>query len=203
MVTPTEAAAPPPGGFDASPDPLGILRFGVNGIAVFLFGWLPTKDRQLPKALGYLGQIGGALLVIMYVGTITEVIDPAERVTLIPLLLYGLIVHPLFYVWLGREFLRLPVSARVELLSRGSAASELSEWRDDLQALTGPRNMAGLPPEQFLPGLPAMCNYPMRRATCSDPWQCVSTTRSYPRTDVFFSRLLTGRTKGAIISYQH
>jgi hypothetical protein len=103
-----ETAPPPPGDFDGTPDPLGILRFGVNGIALFLFGWLLARDRGLPRALGYLGELGGVLLVVMYVGRVTGIIDPAERITLIPPLLYGLLVHPVFYLWLGRELLRLP-----------------------------------------------------------------------------------------------
>jgi hypothetical protein len=102
----TEAAVSPPGDFDGTPDPLGILRFGIQGIALFLFGWLLAKDRQLPKALGLLAQFAGFLLVVMYVGRLAEIIDPAERITLIPPLLYGLLVHPVFYVWLGRELLR-------------------------------------------------------------------------------------------------
>jgi hypothetical protein len=104
----TGAAVSPPGDFDGTPDPLGILRFGLNGLALFLFGWLLAKDKQLPKVLGYLGQLGGVLLVVMYGGRLTEIIDPAERITLTPPLLYGLLVHPVFYVWLGRELLRLP-----------------------------------------------------------------------------------------------
>ncbi|MGH2694783.1 MAG: hypothetical protein ACRDJJ_08190, partial [Actinomycetota bacterium] len=83
----TEATPGPPGGFGGSPDPLGILRFGLNGVALFLFGWLLAKDRELPKALGYLAQLGGVLLVMMYAGRLAEIIDPAERITLIPPLL--------------------------------------------------------------------------------------------------------------------
>jgi hypothetical protein len=32
----------------------------------------------------------------------------ASGLSLIPPPLYGLVVHPVLYVWLGREFLRLP-----------------------------------------------------------------------------------------------
>ncbi|MGH2729081.1 MAG: hypothetical protein ACRDJI_00570 [Actinomycetota bacterium] len=108
----TEAAVAPAGDFDGTPDPLGILRFGLNGVALFLFGWLLTKGGRLPKVLGQLAQLGGVLLVIMYLGRVAEIIDPAERITLIPPLLYGLFVHPVLYVWLGRELLRpSPVAA--------------------------------------------------------------------------------------------
>lgn len=103
-----ETAPPPPGDFEGTPDPLGILRFGLNGIALLLFGWVMLRDRQLPKGLALPGAAGGLLLVVMYVGRVTGIIDPAERLTLIPPLLYGLAAHPIFYVWLGRELLRQP-----------------------------------------------------------------------------------------------
>jgi hypothetical protein len=38
---------------------------------------------------------------LTYVGRLTGVIDPADRITLIPPLLYGLLLHPVLYVWLG------------------------------------------------------------------------------------------------------
>jgi hypothetical protein len=108
-----ETAPAPPGDFDGTPDPLGILRFGLNGVALFLFAWLMVGDRRLPKGLVYLGQLGGVLLVVMYVGRLTGTIDPADRITLIPPLLYGLAVHPIFYAWLGRELLRPEARAPV------------------------------------------------------------------------------------------
>jgi hypothetical protein len=106
-----ETAPPPPGDFEGTPDPLGILRFGLNGVALFLFAWVMLRDGRVPKSLAYLGQLGGVLLVVMYVGRLTGIIDPAERITLIPPLLYGLAVHPIFYLWLGRELLRPPLRA--------------------------------------------------------------------------------------------
>jgi hypothetical protein len=100
------AAAPPPRGFEGTPDPVGILRFGVNGLALFLLGWVIARSQGLPRTLGLLAQLGGVLLVLMYVGRLTGVIDPANRVTLIPPLLYGLLVHPVFFVWLGLSLRR-------------------------------------------------------------------------------------------------
>jgi hypothetical protein len=96
------AAVPPPAGFEGTPDPVGILRFGLNGMALFLLGWVIVRAPDVPRTLGLLAELGGALLVIMYVGRLTGVIDPANRLTLIPPLLYGLLVHPVFFVWLGR-----------------------------------------------------------------------------------------------------
>ncbi len=101
---------PPPGTFDGTPDPLGILRFGLNGVALFLAGLIMARDKDFPEALGYLALVGGALLVVMYVGRLVGFINPATKLTLIPPFVYGFVVHPLFYVWLARSLLQ-PSSA--------------------------------------------------------------------------------------------
>ena len=90
-------------------DPLGILRFGLAGVTLVILGWLIARGGLLPRALGYLAYFGGALLVFIYVGRLFDFITPAEKITLIPPFVYGFIVHPLFYVWLGRELLRTAV----------------------------------------------------------------------------------------------
>jgi hypothetical protein len=101
-----DTAARPPGEFDGTPDPLGILRFALNGVALLLFGWLMIRGGDFPKPLGYLAQIAGVLLLISYVGRLTGLVDPADRVTLVPPLLYGFVAHPVLYLWLGRHLLR-------------------------------------------------------------------------------------------------
>jgi hypothetical protein len=87
-------------------DPLGILRFGLAGVTLLILGWLIVRGGQFPRNLGYLAFFGGALLVFIYIGRLFDFITPADKITLIPPFLYGFIVHPLFYVWLGRELLR-------------------------------------------------------------------------------------------------
>jgi hypothetical protein len=87
-------------------DPVGILRFGMSGVALLIVAWLIVRGGQFPRTLGILGYIAGALLVFIYVGRLFDFITPTEKVTLIPPFLYGFIVHPLFYVWLGRALLR-------------------------------------------------------------------------------------------------
>lgn len=103
-----ELNPPPEGAFISEPDPLGVLRFGLNGVALYLFGWAIVRSRRVPSALGLLAQAGGVLLVLVYVGRLTGIIDPVDRLTLIPPLLYGLFVHPILYVWLGRVLSRSP-----------------------------------------------------------------------------------------------
>lgn len=104
----------PVGVFVSEPDPLGVLRFGLNGVALFLFGWLMARGKNFPRALGYLAEVGGLLLLVIYAGRVTGIIDPAERITLIPPLLYGLVVHPILYVWLGRALGRRSAEASAE-----------------------------------------------------------------------------------------
>jgi hypothetical protein len=87
-------------------DPVGILRFGLAGVTLVILGWLIVRGGQFPRSLGYLAYLGGALLVFIYIGRLFDFITPANRVTLIPPFVYGFIVHPVFYVWLGRELLR-------------------------------------------------------------------------------------------------
>jgi hypothetical protein len=96
----------PEGAYVSEPDPLGILRFGLNGVALLIFAWVMLRS-ELPKGLTYLAEVGGVLLVVMYLGRLTGIIDPAERITLIPPIVYGLLVHPVLYAWLGRELLRV------------------------------------------------------------------------------------------------
>lgn len=85
-----------------TPDPLGILRFAFTGIALILFAWVMARDATIPRALSGVGAAGGVLLVIMYVGRVAGFITPANKYTLIPPFLYGLVVHPLLYLWLSR-----------------------------------------------------------------------------------------------------
>ena len=94
-----------------SSDPAGHFRFGLLGVSLFIVGWLIVRGGALPKRLGYLAEVGGVLLVLTYVGRLTGVIDPATKLTTLPPLLYGVVVHPIFYVWLGRILRREAAAA--------------------------------------------------------------------------------------------
>ncbi|MGH2693096.1 MAG: hypothetical protein ACRDHM_11460 [Actinomycetota bacterium] len=85
-----------------SPDPAGVFRFGLIGISLLVFGWLILQGDAFPKRLGYLAEAGGVLLVLTFVGRVTGLIDTANELTVLPPVLYGVLVHPVFYVWLGR-----------------------------------------------------------------------------------------------------
>lgn len=103
------ALTPELGGFPS--DPYGAFRFGVSGVALLIVGWLILRGGALPRGLGWLAVLGGALLVLVYLGRLTGLIDPATKITVLPPVLYGIVIHPVFYVWLGVE-LRRTAAAR-------------------------------------------------------------------------------------------
>lgn len=89
-------------------DPRGILRYGAAGLAMLLVAWLILAGRRLPRGLGYLGAVGGVLLVIIYLGRLTLWINPGDKLTLVFPVLFGLIVYPAWLLWLGAELWRRP-----------------------------------------------------------------------------------------------
>jgi hypothetical protein len=112
----------------STPDPLGILRFAFTGIALVLFGWVMTRDATIPRALSGVGVVGGVLLVIMYVGRVAGFITPVNKYTLIPPFLYGLVVHPVFYLWLSRVLWSAPSDGLlVRALGRRRSAAATAE----------------------------------------------------------------------------
>jgi hypothetical protein len=81
-------------------DPRGLLVFGFTGIGLLVFAWLITRTASFPKSLGYLGYLSAILFIVLYVGRLI-VLNPANPIILVPVLLDGFIVSPLFYLWLG------------------------------------------------------------------------------------------------------
>jgi hypothetical protein len=89
-------------------DPVGVLRYGVAGMSLLVVAWLVLRGQQFPNGLGYLAYLGGALLVFIFFGRLGDFITPDNRVSLIPPILFGFVVHPAFYIWLGLELRRGP-----------------------------------------------------------------------------------------------
>ena len=89
-------------GDEASPDPGGVFRYLAAGLALALMGWLVLAGRALPRRLGQLAVLSGAVLVFIYVGRLYDFITPEHRLTLLPPFLYGLVLHPGLYLWLRR-----------------------------------------------------------------------------------------------------
>lgn len=81
-------------------DPRGFLTFGVAGIGVLLFAWLFMRGSVFSRPLTYLAFLSGILLVIIYLGRLI-VLDPSSPLILGPAAVEGLIVNPLFLIWIG------------------------------------------------------------------------------------------------------
>jgi hypothetical protein len=86
-------------------DPRGLLTFGLAGVALLVLGLLIARSAALPRRLGYLACLNGALLVLLYLGRLL-IVDPANLLVVIPALLTGFLLNPLWYGWLGVWFLR-------------------------------------------------------------------------------------------------
>jgi hypothetical protein len=81
-------------------DPRGLLTFGVSGLALFVIARLMQGNRRFSAGLRYHTYLLAALLVIIYLGRLI-VLDPANPVLLIPVLLAGFLVNPAWYLRLG------------------------------------------------------------------------------------------------------
>ena len=81
-------------------DPRGLLTFGVAGISVFVVAWLMGRGGGFPQGLSVLGYVLAVLLVVIYLGRLI-VLQPTNPVLLVPALLTGFIVNPIWYIWLG------------------------------------------------------------------------------------------------------
>jgi hypothetical protein len=86
-------------------DPRGLLTFGLAGLGLFLLSWLMAQTMSFPKRLAYLGYLSAALMIILYLGRLI-ILQATNLAIVIPALLEGFIVNPLWYVWLGILLLR-------------------------------------------------------------------------------------------------
>jgi len=81
-------------------DPRGLLTFGIAGLGVLVFAWLMVRSGRFPKSLGYLGYLLAVLLLIIYLARLI-ILDPANPILLVPVLLAGFLINPAWYIWLG------------------------------------------------------------------------------------------------------
>jgi len=81
-------------------DPRGMLTVGVAGLARCFFAWL-IGQCGLSRGLSLLGYVTAALLVVIYLARLI-VLQPTNPVLLVPVLLVGFILNPVWYLWLGR-----------------------------------------------------------------------------------------------------
>jgi len=86
-------------------DPRGLLTFGIAGLGLFLLAWLMTQEMRFPRNLAYLGILSAILMIILYLGRLI-VLQATSLVIVIPALLEGFIVNPIWYIALGLTFMR-------------------------------------------------------------------------------------------------
>jgi hypothetical protein len=86
-------------------DPRGLLTFGVAGVSMLFLGWLMGQGGGFSRSLGLVGYALGALLIIIYLARLI-VLQPTNPVLLIPALLVGFILNPVWYLWMGLGLLR-------------------------------------------------------------------------------------------------
>jgi hypothetical protein len=97
--------ASPNTGLPNAVDPRGLLTFGVSGLGLFLLSWLITQNIGFPKRLAYVGYLSAILMIILYLGRLI-IVQATSPVIVIPALLEGFIVNPLWYIWLGLTLIR-------------------------------------------------------------------------------------------------
>ena len=86
-------------------DPRGLLTFGIMGLGIFLFSWLMNQSKEFPGGLRYLGMLSAILMLVLYLGRLI-VLQATSLVIVIPALLEGFIVNPIWYIWLGLVLIR-------------------------------------------------------------------------------------------------
>jgi hypothetical protein len=88
-------------------DPRGLLTFGIAGLGLWLLAWLMTQEMKFPRGLAYLGILSAILMIILYLGRLI-ILQATSLVIVIPALLEGFIVNPVWYLWLGFNLIRNP-----------------------------------------------------------------------------------------------
>jgi hypothetical protein len=79
----------------------GVLRYLVGGLALLLIAWLVGASGALPRGIAYLAGVGGVLLVFIYIGRLFDFITPGDYLSLTAPIVYGFLVHPALYGWIG------------------------------------------------------------------------------------------------------
>jgi hypothetical protein len=84
-------------------DPRSLLTFGVTGLGLLILSWVIRRPSSgLPAALGGLGMALGFFLVAIYVARLF-ILDTNNLFLLGLAGVTGIIIHPVWFVWLGRS----------------------------------------------------------------------------------------------------
>lgn len=104
-------------------DPRGLLTFGVSGLGLFLLAWLMLQNASFPRGLPFVGYLSALLMIVLYLGRLI-ILQATNPAIVIPALLEGFIVNPLWYVWLGLSLFR---SQEVEMTSPVSHQTRITD----------------------------------------------------------------------------
>jgi len=97
-------------------DPRGLGTFALVGVAVAIASFLVLRGGALPRGLAYLGFLGAALLVFVYVGRLV-ILNPNDTALHTAAVISGFIVNPAWFLWLGAVlWLGRPVAATEQQL---------------------------------------------------------------------------------------
>jgi hypothetical protein len=83
-------------------DPQGWLTFGAVGVFIFTVSWLSLRNNALPKVLGFTGLAAGLMFWLTVAGFITQ----NEILITLAAGLGGVVLAPLFFIWMGLLHLR-------------------------------------------------------------------------------------------------
>lgn len=97
--------APELSGLPNAVDPRGLLTFGVTGLGLVVLSAVIRRGGGLPPGLGTMGVVLGLLLVAIHVARLF-IIDPNNLFLLGLAGVTGVVVHPVWFVWLGRSLRR-------------------------------------------------------------------------------------------------
>ena len=92
----TEAAA----GVPSQVDPRGFLTFLIYAVALLTFSILIITSRRFPNALGILGIVLAAVLMLLYFARMIS-LDPSNLLVVVLVILSGFILSPVWNIWLG------------------------------------------------------------------------------------------------------
>lgn len=91
------------GGNPNATDPFGMLTFGLTGIAVAGWTWLKGKEESYHPDFLRLGYSLAILLFMLFAGRLLG-LDPEGWIVVGLVALTGMILHPAWYIWLGRHW---------------------------------------------------------------------------------------------------
>jgi hypothetical protein len=87
-------------GYPNMVDPRGLATFGLAGLGIFFLGQLMSRSPKFPARLGTLAIVFGVLNIVIYLARLI-ILTPTNPVVLVVAGVTGLVVSPVFYIWVG------------------------------------------------------------------------------------------------------